>query len=76
MRLVMSRMLAMKSQARVRRATHRLGKTSKPLALSDLRMISRFQVPILPGALRSFAPEYRKVDLRELPIDHWCCGRF
>jgi hypothetical protein len=40
----------MKSQASVRRANHCPGGTLKPLALSDRRMISRFQALILRSA--------------------------
>jgi len=44
------------SQANVRSTTHRRGRTSNPLALSERRMISTVHLPILVSALRSFCP--------------------
>lgn len=44
------------SYAKVRLATQRLGKTSKPLAWSDRLMISTVHFPILRNAWRSLSP--------------------
>lgn len=44
------------SQANVRSTTHRRGKTSKPLALSDRLMISSVNVPTFCGSPLSFGP--------------------
>lgn len=58
MRLIMSRMLAMKRQASVRSTTRRLGRNSKPRALSDLRMISRSHLASFRSVLASFSPAH------------------
>ena len=44
------------SQAKVRSTTHRLGRTSKPWAVSDRLMISSVQVPMSSRAATSFGP--------------------
>lgn len=46
------------SQASVRRAPRRRGRTSKPQALRNLRMISKFHASIFRGAPRSLSPAY------------------
>ena len=44
------------SHAKVRSTTHRLGMTSKPLAVSERLTISSDRFPILSRAPRSFGP--------------------
>ena len=44
------------SHRKVRSTTHRRGRTSKPLVLSDLLMISNVKLPIFCRAPRSFGP--------------------
>lgn len=47
------------SHANVRSTTHRRGRTSMPLAMSDRLMISIVNVPIFSKAPRSFGPACR-----------------
>jgi hypothetical protein len=44
------------SQAKVRSTTHRRGRTSKPLALSERLMISSVQGPVSASAAWSLSP--------------------
>lgn len=44
------------SQAKVRSTTHRHGRTSKPLAMSERLMISMVHVPRSASACVSFSP--------------------
>ena len=44
------------NQAKIRSTTHRLGKTSKPFAVSDRLMICTVQRPILAKAPLSLSP--------------------